>query len=107
MKGLIFPKLRSYKGLIKVLFSFVKKAWAPCIGGTLKFPALESGYPLHEENSRKWQKKSLSRKTQGIWKFCQNTGKTQGIGFAQVVNSLIQKVKDISIFAVKNFDFFF
>ena len=22
----------------------------------------------------KWQKKSLSGKTQGIWKFCQNTG---------------------------------
>ena len=46
------------------------------------------------------KKKSLSGKTQGIWKFCQNTGKTQGILFAQVVNSLILKVKDTAIFAV-------
>ena len=29
MKGLIFLMLRYYKGLIKVLFSFLKKAWAP------------------------------------------------------------------------------
>ena len=57
---------------------------------------------------------SLSGKTHGIWKFCQNTGnleilpkhrefgnfaKTQGIWFCQVVNSLILKVKDISVFA--------
>ena len=42
------------------------------------------------------KKKSLSGKTQGIWLFCQNTGKTQGILFAQVVNSL-----DIAIFAAK------
>ena len=49
----------------------------------------------------KWQNKSLSGKTQGILKLCQNTGKRQGIWFAQVVNSLILKVKDISIFAVK------
>ena len=39
----------------------------------------------------------MLRKTQGIWKFCQ----TQGIWFAQVVSSLILKVKDISIFAMK------
>ena len=45
------------------------------------------------------KKKSLSGKTQGIWKFCQNTGKTQGILFAQVVNALLLKVKDIVIFA--------
>ena len=42
---------------------------------------------------------SLSGKTQGIWKFCQNTGKTQELWFAQVVNSLI--LKDISLFATK------
>ena len=60
-----------------------------------------SGYPLHRGNRKNAQKNSLSWKTQGIWKFCQNTGKTQGIWFAQVVNSLILKVKDISIFAVK------
>ena len=42
--------------------------------------------------------KSMSEKTQGIWKICQ----TQGIWFAQVVNSMILKVKDILIFAAKN-----
>ena len=31
-----------------------------------------------------------------------NTGKTQGIWFAQVVNFLILKVKDISNFAAKS-----
>ena len=36
-----------------------------------------------------------------FWKSCQNTGKTQGICFAQVVNFLILKVKDISIFDTK------
>ena len=43
------------------------------------------GYPQHRENG---QKESLS-------------GKTQGICFAQVVNSLILKVKDIPMFATK------
>ena len=37
--------------------------------------------------------KNPSGKTQGILKFCQNTWKTQGIWFAQVVNSLISKDK--------------
>ena len=32
---------------------------------------------------------------------CQNTGKTQGILFAQVENSLILQVKDTVIFAAK------
>ena len=63
------------------------------------------GYQFHREdreNRENDQKKSLSGKTQGIWKFCRNTGKkTQGIWFAQVVNSLILRVKDISIFARK------
>ena len=65
-----------------------------------------TGYPLHRENRENRendQRKSLSGKTQGIWKFCQNTGKKQGIWFAQVVNSLILKVKDISKFAAKLF----
>ena len=55
------------------------------------------GYPLHRENRENGQK--MSGKTQKIWKFCQNTGKTQGIWFAQVVNSLVLKVKDIFKFA--------
>ena len=66
---------------------------------------IESGHPLHKEsreNRENGQKKSLSGKAQGIWKCCQSTGKTQGIWFAQVVNSLILKVKDISKFAAKN-----
>ena len=38
-----------------------------------------SGYLRHRENRENGQKKSLSGKTQGIWQFCQNTGKTQRI----------------------------
>ena len=65
----------------------------------------------------KWQKKIPFQgkhrefeyfvKTQGIHsEFCQNTGKTQGILLAQVVNALILKVKDIAIFAAKKSHFF-
>ena len=57
--------------------------------------------PTAQGKQGKWPKK-----TQGIWKFCQNTGKTQGIWFAQVVNSLTLKVKDISIFTAKISKFF-
>ena len=74
-----------------------------------KSPMTMSGYPRHRENRENREngkKKSLSGKTQGIWKLCQNTGKTQGILFAQVVNSLILKVKDITIFATKISIFF-
>ena len=46
--------------------------WVACI----------TGYPLHRENRENDQINSLSGKTQGIW-------------FAQVINSLILKVKDI------------
>ena len=38
---------------------------------------------------------------QGKHREFRNFGKTQGISFAQVVNSLILKVKDISMFAAK------
>ena len=38
---------------------------------------------------------------QGIWRFCQNMGKTQGIWFPQVVNSLILKIKVISKISAK------
>ena len=65
-----------------------------------------TGYPRHRENRENGQKKSLARKTQGIRKFCQKTGKTQGILFAQVVNSLILRVKDTAIFAAKILIFF-
>ena len=36
--------------------------------------AASPGYPLHRENRENGPNKSLSGKTQGIWKFCQNTG---------------------------------
>ena len=68
------------------------------------FHVLPSGYPRHRENTENREngkKKSLSGKTQGIGEFCKNTGKTQGIWFAQGVNSLILKVKNISGFAAK------
>ena len=66
--------------------------------------------PNAQGKQGKWPKKFLVRENTGIWKFCQNTEKTQGIWFAQVVNSLILKIKDVSIFALeisKNFQFIF
>ena len=48
-------------------------------------------------NQGKWQKKIC----QGKHKEFENVAKTQGIWFAQVVNSLIVKVKDIAIFVAK------
>ena len=62
--------------------------------------------PTAQGKQGKWPKNSLSGKTQGIRKFCQNSGKTQGNWFAQLVNSLILKVKDISNFAAKISNFF-
>ena len=44
--------------------------------------SLNSGYPRHRENRENrenGQRNSLLGKTQGTLKFCQNTGKTQGI----------------------------
>ena len=52
----------------------------------------------------KWPKRFPVRENTG--KLCQNTRKTQGILFAQVVNSLVPKVKDIAIFAAKISNFF-
>ena len=60
-----------------------------------------TGYPLHRENRENGPKKFC----QGKHREFGNFAKTQGIWFAQVVNSLTLKVKDISIFAV-NFFFF-
>ena len=61
-----------------------------------------TGYPMHRENG-KWPKKISVRENREIGNFA----KTQGIWFAQVVNSLILKVKDITIFAtrISNFSF--
>ena len=49
-----------------------------------------------------WNLEMLSKHRE----FCQNTGNTQGILLAQVENTLIQKVKDIAIFAAKKSIFF-
>ena len=65
--------------------------------------AFNSGYPRHRENRENDQKKNPC---QGKHREFGNFAKTQGILFAQVVNSLILKVKDTAIFAVKISIFF-
>ena len=55
---------------------------------------LSAGSPLHREN-RQNGPKVRENKEFG------NFAKTQGLWFAQVVNSLILKIQDIAIFAVK------
>ena len=62
------------------------------------FFLLCSGYPLHRENRENDPKKSLSAKKHREFG---NFAKTRGIWFAQVENSLILKVKDLSKFAAK------
>ena len=63
-----------------------------------------SGYPLNREN---WEKVKKKKNCQGKHREFGNFAKTQVIWFAQVVNSLILKVKDISIFAAKILSYFF
>ena len=60
-----------------------------------------SGSPLPRENRENGIENSLSGKSQRIWKFCLNTRKTKDVLFAHVVNSLILRMHDITIFAVK------
>ena len=57
--------------------------------------------PTAQGKQGKWQKKS-----QGKHREFRNLAKTQGILFAQVINSLMPKVKDIAIFAAKKIHFF-
>ena len=54
-----------------------------------------TGYQLHRENGK------FIFKMKGKHREFGNFAKTQGILFAQVVNSLILKVKAIAIFAAK------
>ena len=58
-------------------------------------------YPLHRENREngKWPKRISVRENPGNLEICAKTQGKQGILFAQVVNSPILKVKDISKFA--------
>ena len=75
-----------------------------------------TGYPRHRENRENGPKIPCQGKhrefgnfvkTQGKHReFCLNIGKTWGILFAQVVNVLILKVKDIAIVAAKKSIFF-
>ena len=57
-----------------------------------------AGYPLHRENRENGH---TQKNYQGKHREFGNFVKTQGNWFAQVVSSLIVKVKDISIFAAK------
>ena len=73
--------------------------------------------PTAQGKQGKWPKKNPCQgkhrefgnfiKTQGKYRaFCLNTGKTQGILLAQVVNVLILKVKDIAKVDTKKIHFF-
>ena len=59
-----------------------------------------SGYPRHREN-RENRENGQKIPCQGKRREFGNFAKTQGILFAQLVNSLILKVKDTAIFATK------
>ena len=59
---------------------------------------IEAGSPLHRENRESDHKKNPC---QGMHREFDNFGQTQKILFAQVVNSLKPKIKDIAIFAAK------
>ena len=62
--------------------------------------------PTAQGKQGKWQQQnSLSGKTQGIWKFCQNAGKTQGIFVCSSCKFPDSKGNNIAIFAAK-FPFF-
>ena len=61
-----------------------------------------SGYPLHRENMKMFERKCLSRETQGIWKCCRNTGNIQGILYAQVIKNIY-----CDICHILHFTFFF
>ena len=64
------------------------------INNYLDIPLALSGYPLHRENRESGRKKSMSGKTQGIWKCCQNTGNLVCSSFKFPDSKA--KVKDIS-----------
>ena len=82
---------------------------ANMMGGMMSGPPIErtagrgrgllGRYPLHSENRENRQKKIPDRENTGNLKFCQNTDR--GIYNLSKPNSLILKVKDISIFAAK------
>ena len=61
-----------------------------------------AGYPRQSENRENGKKHSLSGKTQGIWKFCQNTGNF----VSSSCKYSYSRVKDIAIFAAEKIVFF-
>ena len=76
---------------------------SPCTGRNHIVPT-KAGYSLHRENRENGNNKIPVTENTGNLEIL---SKTQGIWFAHVVNSLILKVKDISIFAAKHFLIFF
>ena len=62
---------------------------------------LKDRVPTPQGKQGKWQQKFRQGKHRKFRNFAKTQEKTQGIWFAQVVNSLILKVKDVSIFAAK------
>ena len=76
-------------------------------------PCAPNRVPTAQGIQGKWPKKIPVRENTGNLEilskhgeFCLNTGKTQGILLAQVVNVLILKVTDIAIVAAKKTIFF-
>ena len=66
-----------------------------CMKGLGLIPMIR--VPTAQRKQGKWPKKNGQGKHNELGNFV----KTQGIWFAEIVNSLILKVKNISIFAVK------
>ena len=58
-------------------------------------------YPRHRENRENGNKKIPVRENTGNLEILRKHRETQGIWCAQVVNSLILKVQNISVFAAK------
>ena len=95
-KGLIFVSEKACAPQITVItFLLIFDQKTCSLGFTIKH--IQGTHCTGIKNRENGQQNSRSGKTQGIW-------------FAQVINSLILKVKDISIFAAKiskNFQFIF
>ena len=78
-------------------FLYLKKKVSVLKSSCLKGITLRFRVPTAQEKQGKWPKRFPVRENTGSLEFLSK----QGIWFAQVVNSLVLKVKDISIFAAK------
>ena len=61
-----------YAFISHILTFFIFPVFSWLGSGISGFTFLFNRVPTAQGKHGKWQKKSLSRKTQGIWKFCQN-----------------------------------